>query len=82
VVPHNIECYKCHNYGHIDRNCKSLIESTMKENTDVRYMKVWRRNEKQEEKVNKEHVPEIILIVFTIVQDHNEFTVQEEDVKI
>jgi hypothetical protein len=49
----NFECYKCHNYGHIDRNCRSVIEPPIKENIDVRYMKVWRRNEKQEEKANE-----------------------------
>jgi hypothetical protein len=54
----------------------------MKENTDVRYMKVWRRNEKQEEKVNEHHVPKIIVTIFIATQDHNEFTGQEEGVKI
>jgi hypothetical protein len=49
VAPHNIECYKFHNYGHIAQNCRSMIEPPMKENIDVRYMKVWIRNGKQEE---------------------------------
>jgi hypothetical protein len=82
VAPHNIECYKCHNYGHIARNCRSMIEPPMKENIDVRYKKVWRRNEKQEEQVNENQVPEIILTRFTTTQDHNEFTGQEEGVRI
>jgi hypothetical protein len=47
VVAHNIECYKCHNYGHIDNDCRSMIDTSMKENTDIRYKKVWIR--KQEE---------------------------------
>jgi hypothetical protein len=59
-----------------------MIEPPMKENTDVRYMKVWRRNEKQEEQVNEDQVPEIVLTIFTTVQDHNEFTGQEEDDRI
>jgi hypothetical protein len=54
----------------------------MKENIDVRYMKVWRRNEKQEEKVNENQVPEIILTRFAAVQDHDESTGKEEDVRI
>ena len=43
VAPHNIESYKCHNYGHIAQNCRSMIDPSMKQNIDVRYMKVWRR---------------------------------------
>jgi hypothetical protein len=34
-----------------------MINPTMKENIDVIHMKVWRRKERQEEKVNKERVP-------------------------
>jgi hypothetical protein len=41
-APHNIECYKFHNYGHIAQNCRSMIEPSMKENIDVRSTKVWR----------------------------------------
>jgi hypothetical protein len=44
VAPHNIECYKCHNYGHIARNCRSIIKPSMKENIDERHKKVWRRS--------------------------------------
>jgi hypothetical protein len=43
VVAHNIECYKCHNCGHIASDCRSMIDTSMKENTDIRYMKVWIR---------------------------------------
>ena len=30
VALHNIECYKCHNYAHISRNFKSVIDPSMK----------------------------------------------------
>jgi hypothetical protein len=52
VVARNIECYKCHNYGHIANDCRIMIDASMKENTDIRYKKVWIR--KQEEHVNKD----------------------------
>jgi hypothetical protein len=47
VAAHNIECYKCHNYGNIASDCRSMIYNSMKENTDIIYNKVWIR--KQEE---------------------------------
>jgi chromosome segregation ATPase len=43
VVACNIEFYKCHNYGHITSDCRSMINTSMKENTDIRYKKVWIR---------------------------------------
>jgi hypothetical protein len=43
VVTCNIECYKFHNYGHIDSDCRSMIDTSMKRNTDIRYKKVWIR---------------------------------------
>jgi hypothetical protein len=49
VAPHNIECYKCHNYGHIALNCRCMLEPSMKENINVKHMKVWRRKDRQEE---------------------------------
>jgi hypothetical protein len=57
VAPRNIECYKCHNYGNIASDCISMIDTSMKENTDIRYKKVWIR--KHEEQVNKDQVLEI-----------------------
>jgi hypothetical protein len=61
VAARNIECYKFHNYGHIASDCRSMIDNYMKENTDIRYKKVWIR--KQEEQVNKDDVLEITRLV-------------------
>ena len=55
VVVRNIECYRCHNYGHITSDCRSMIDTSMKENNDIRCNKLWIR--KQEEHVNKDQVP-------------------------
>jgi hypothetical protein len=49
--------YKCHNYGLIAIDCRSMIDTSMKENSNIRYKKVWIR--KHEERVNKDHVPKI-----------------------
>jgi predicted RNase H-like nuclease (RuvC/YqgF family) len=68
VAPHNIECYKCHNYGHIASDCRSMIDISMKENTDIRYTKVWIR--KNEEQVNKDQVP-VIAILATKQDEEN-----------
>jgi hypothetical protein len=54
----------------------------MKQNIDVRYRKVWIRNEKQEEKMNENQVPEIVLTRFATTQDHDESIGKEEDVRI
>ena len=43
VVARNIECYKCHKYGHISSYCIRMTDTSMKENTDIRYNKVWIR---------------------------------------
>jgi hypothetical protein len=47
LAAHKIECYKFHNYGHIASDCRSMIDTSMKNNIDIRYKKVWIR--KQEE---------------------------------
>jgi hypothetical protein len=49
---------------------------------DVKYGKVWKRNEKQEEHVNEDHVPEIILMGFAVVRYHDESIGKEEEVRI
>jgi hypothetical protein len=76
VAPRNIECYKCHNYGHIARDCRSMIDNSMKENTNIRYKKVWIR--KQEEQVNKDQVLEIARL--EIKQDEEKSTEKKKDV--
>jgi hypothetical protein len=77
VVARNIECYKCHNYGHIASDCRSMIDTSMKENTDIRYKKVWIR--KQEEHVNKDQVPEIARLA--IKRDEENSTEKKKDVR-
>ena len=49
----------------------------MKENTDIRYKKVWIR--KQEEQVNKDQVPDIARL--TIKQDEENSTEKRKDVR-
>ena len=70
MVAHNIECYKFHNYRNISIDCISMIDNSMKENTDIRYKKVWIR--KQEEQVNKNQVSEITRLA--IKQDEENST--------
>jgi septal ring factor EnvC (AmiA/AmiB activator) len=77
VVAHKIECYKCHKYGHISSDCRSMIDTSMKENTDIRYNKVWIR--KQEEKVNKDQVREITRLA--IKRDEENSTEKKKDVR-
>jgi hypothetical protein len=75
VVARNIECYKFHNYGHIAIDCRSMIDTSMKENTDIKYKKVWIR--KQEEQVNKNQVPEIARL--TIKRDEENSIEKRKD---
>jgi hypothetical protein len=77
VVAHNIECYKCHNYGHVANDCRSMIDASMKDNTNIRYKKVWIR--KQEEQVNKDQVPDIAIL--TIKRDEENSTEKRKDVR-
>jgi hypothetical protein len=77
VTPRNIECYKCHNYGRIASDYRSMIDTSMKENNDIRYKKVWIR--KQEEHVNKDQVPEITR--FAIKQDEENSIEKKKDIR-
>jgi hypothetical protein len=77
VVAHNIECYKCHNYGHIASDCRSMIYTSMKENIDIRYNKVWIRQ--HEEQVKKDQVPEIAIL--TIKRDEENSIEKRKDVR-
>jgi hypothetical protein len=47
MVPHNIECYKFHNNGHITRDCRSMMDTSMKEKTDIKYKKNWKRKQER-----------------------------------
>jgi hypothetical protein len=54
-----------------------MIDTSMKENTDIIYKKVWIR--KQEEQVNKDQVPEITIL--TIKRDEKNSTEKRKDVR-
>jgi hypothetical protein len=54
-----------------------MIDTSMKENTDIRYKKVWIR--KQEEQVNKYQVPEIARL--EIKRDEENSTEKKKDVR-
>ena len=57
VAPHNIECYKFHNYGHIARDCRSTMHTSLRKNTSIKYRKVWKRKREhvKEDQMNKGH---------------------------
>jgi hypothetical protein len=69
VAPCNIEFYKCHNYGYIASDCRSMIDTSMKENMDIKYNKVWIR--KQKEQVNKDQVPEIARLTIKLDEQNS-----------
>jgi hypothetical protein len=77
VAPRNIECYKFHNYGHIASDCRSMIDTSMKENINIIYKKSWIR--KHEEQVNKDQVLEIVRL--EIKQDEENSTEKRKDVR-
>jgi hypothetical protein len=54
-----------------------MIDTSMKENTDIRCKKVWIR--KHEEQVNKDQVPEIARLA--IKQDEENSTEKNKDVR-
>ena len=54
-----------------------MIDTSMKDNTNIRYKKVWIR--KQEEQVNKDQVPQIARL--TIKRDEEYSTEKRKDVR-
>jgi len=54
VAPHNFECYKFNNYGHIDQNYRSIIVPSMKKETHIIYIKIWKIKYQEENQVNRE----------------------------
>jgi hypothetical protein len=59
-----------------------MMDTSMKENIDIRYKKIWKRKQEQvkEEQMNEEH-PEVILSGFAVVQDQDKSTGKKEDVR-
>jgi hypothetical protein len=47
VDPHNIVCYKCHNYGHMALDSISMMDTSMKKNIDMIYNNVWKRKKER-----------------------------------
>ena len=47
VDPHDIECYKCHNNGHIARYYRSMMDTSLGKKIDIKYKKVWKRKQEQ-----------------------------------
>jgi hypothetical protein len=79
VAPHNIECYKCHKYGHIARNCRRITTSSIKKEINIRYTNIWKRKGRQEDHRNKEQVPYIA--GFSMVQDQKKYTSKKKYVR-
>jgi hypothetical protein len=50
-----------------------MIDTSMKENTDIKYMKVWIR--KHEEQLNKDQVPEIARLA---IKRHEENSIEKK----
>jgi hypothetical protein len=75
VAPHSIECYKSHNYGHITHDCRSMMDTYLRNNIDIRYNKVWERKQEHvnEDKMNQGHL-EFILSRLAIVRDEYKST--------
>ena len=58
------------------------MDTSMKENIDIRYKKVWKRKQERvkEDQMNEGH-PEVILSGLAIVRDQEKSTGQKEDVR-
>jgi len=54
------------------------MESTMNDNLDVRYKKLWRRKQVQEEQADKK-VSAIMLLGFVMAKGHDESTRTSEE---
>jgi len=72
---YHTEYYKYDNYGHIAHDFRSMMKSSTRENTDIRYKKVWRR--KKQEQVH-EGILEVIPIGFVKFQYHNEYMILQQ----
>jgi hypothetical protein len=68
VAQHDIECYKCHNYGHIAHDCRSMMDTSLRKKTNIIYKKVWKRKQEHEKEyhMNEGH-PKVILSILAIV---------------
>jgi hypothetical protein len=57
VAPHDIECYKCHNYGKIAHDCRIMTDTSLRKNIDIIYKKVWKRKQEtiKEDQMNEGH---------------------------
>jgi hypothetical protein len=77
-----VEFYKFQNYGHITHDCRSMLDKSMKENTNIRYKNIWKRKQEQvkEEQMNEGH-PEFILLGFATIKDQDRSTRKKEDVR-
>jgi hypothetical protein len=58
-ICNNVGCYKWYDYGHIAWDYINMMEYFMKENAYIKYKKVWRRKQKQEDQGNEEFSKEI-----------------------
>jgi hypothetical protein len=56
-LSNEVECYKFHKYGHINHDCRSMMDTSIKENIDIRYKNIWKRKQEQvkEEQMNEGH---------------------------
>lgn len=46
---YHFECFNFHKYGHIACDCRYMMGSSMKDKSNIRHKKIWRRKRKQED---------------------------------